>query len=418
MRAGSGTRRIAVFGGTFDPIHYGHLECAQCAKDVLELDKVIFMPCSIPHFKREQQVSDAYDRLAMCRLACATNCGFEVSDLEVERGGVTYTIDTIENLIAELPEDTRISFILGTDAFMSVAGWRGADRLISLVDFIVVSRPGESLKDARDYAIENGISMTPVECPQLDISSSTIRNLLEEGRSARYLTPDTVLSYIARKGLYRKKADTCNFDEGAPSSKASPEDVFSEKFYKARWKDLKSRVSKKRLKHIEGVADTSRLLAKTYGVDEESAYLAGLLHDWDKGLNDEEIRERIKSLGLEDEVDPYVVQKMPQVLHGPTAACALASDFPQIPEDVIRAIKEHTTSSANPDDLSKVLYIADAIEPTRSFDGVDSYRQKIGVVSLDELFLDIYRFWTLALVKRGKPLHPDTVAIWNALIEE
>ena len=193
------------------------------------------------------------------------------------------------------------------------------------------------------------------------------------------------------------------------------QDVLGEDFYRARRKDLEGRVKKKRLRHIDGVADTCSKLARIYGTDIPKARLAGLLHDWDKGYDDEGIRSRVSELGMEGEIDPFVLENMPQVLHGPTAAKALQAEYPSIPEDVIVAIRDHTTSSADADDLSKILYIADAIEPSRRFEDVERLRDMIGREDLSELYFQVYRFWTLALLSRGKVLHPDTMAIWNSL---
>lgn len=191
--------------------------------------------------------------------------------------------------------------------------------------------------------------------------------------------------------------------------------ALSEEFYASRKRELEERVSAKRLDHIEGVAETACHLARTYGVDEDKAYLAGLLHDWDKGLDDEEIRARVEEVGLADVLDPWVVEHMPQVLHGPTAARALSQAFPEIPADVIDAISKHTTASSEMSDLAKILYVADAIEPGRQFDGLADLRSLIGKESLDELYYLVYKFWTMALIDHDIVLYPETIAIWNHL---
>ncbi len=195
-------------------------------------------------------------------------------------------------------------------------------------------------------------------------------------------------------------------------------DALSEEFLQARLADVAGRVKPKRFKHIQGVADTAALLARTYGLDERKARLAGVLHDWDKGMRDGEIRRRAEELGIVDEVGAWVVEYMPEVLHGPTAAAALARAYPEIPADVLAAVRCHTTAARSMSDLDKVLYIADAIEPSRTFDRAEQLRSLIGAVSLDELYYRIYQFWTLALIEHDVVLHPDTIAIWNALAEE
>lgn len=191
--------------------------------------------------------------------------------------------------------------------------------------------------------------------------------------------------------------------------------ALTDEFYQARREDLKGRVDERRLLHIDGVASTAQKLAEVYGVDVAEARLAGLLHDWDKNMDDDRIRARARELDMEDELGTWVIDNMPLVLHGPTAAKALHAQFPEIPGTVIDAIRKHTTASTDMTDLDKVIYIADAIEPSRRFDIVDELRALIGEVPLDELYYDVYKFWTIALVQHDKVLHPDTMKIWNAI---
>lgn len=177
----------------------------------------------------------------------------------------------------------------------------------------------------------------------------------------------------------------------------------------------KERVSKKRFKHMEGVAQTAEQLARFYGTDPGRARLAGILHDWDKDLDNDQIRDKVHALGIQGEVGEWVVCNMPQVLHGPTAAAELERRFPGIPSEVISAIRKHTIASREMSDLDKIIYIADALEPGRRFDAVRKLRGMMGVASLDELYFEVYRFWIQALVGKGCLLHPDTLMIWNGL---
>ena len=191
-------------------------------------------------------------------------------------------------------------------------------------------------------------------------------------------------------------------------------DPLSDEFYEARDCDLADRVGKKRLAHIHGVADTCAHLARVYGVDERRARLAGLLHDWDKGYDDDGIRARAAELGLD--IDPFVLDYMPRVLHADTAAAALGRDFPEIPADVLQAVARHTVGAPRMSDLDMVLYVADAIEPNRTFGDVDALRAEVGEISLEDLYFDVYRYWVLRMLERGITLHPQTVDIWNDLI--
>lgn len=191
--------------------------------------------------------------------------------------------------------------------------------------------------------------------------------------------------------------------------------VRSRAYYEQMKTRAKERVSKKRFGHMKGVAKTAKRLAEIYGADPALARLAGILHDWDKDLDNDAIRAKVQDLELEAEIGPWVVENMPQVVHGPTAAAELARDFPELPAEVIDAIHKHTTASLEMTDLDKIIYIADALEPSRTFGNADELRAMIGAVSLDELYLEVYGFWIEALIGRGAMLHPSTLTIWNAL---
>lgn len=192
------------------------------------------------------------------------------------------------------------------------------------------------------------------------------------------------------------------------------EDALSEDFFAAREAELRGRVSAKRFAHVQGVVAMAERLARTYGVDVARARLAALLHDWDKGYDDEGVRERARDVGAQ--VDPWLVEHMPRLLHGPTAARALGRAFPSIPEDVLLAIDRHTTGSTDMSALDMVLYVADALEEGRQFGRVAELRGRIGQESLEKLFVDVLAYWTILIIEQGRPLHPDTVNVWNAYV--
>lgn len=394
------TRRIGILGGTFDPIHVGHLSIAQAAIEDMGLDGVVLIPAGEPSFKRGKVVASASARLEMCRIACAGKDSISVSDMEVARRGVTYSIDTVRQLLDESDDDVGFTFLLGADAARDLPSWHDASSLAKMVSFKVVPRAG-AFEDMDGMLCRLRCAGFDIEAAPFcveAVSSTDVRAGLACGGSAEALLPDGVARYIASCGLY-----------------SDLDCAMSSEFIAARREELSSRVNVRRLHHIEGVADTAMRLAGLYGVDEGKAFLAGLLHDWDKDYDDDGIRARVVELGIAAELDPFVIENMPQVLHGPTAACALSLEFPQIPSDVILAIRNHTTASVGASDLEKILYIADAIEPSRSFKEIEELRSMVGVAELDELFFSVYKFWTLLLLERGAVLHPDTMEIWNSL---
>jgi nicotinate-nucleotide adenylyltransferase len=190
--------RLGVFGGTFDPIHLGHLRAAENALECLALDRVAFVPAAVPPHRAEP-LSSALDRYAMTALATAGHPRFAVSDVELRRDGPSYTVDTVAGLRRESP-DAEVFVIVGSDTFPEMATWKEHDRLRTLCTVAVVSRPGES-RAGSPGADAPGVAR--VEGPGLAISASAIRERVRQHRSVRYLVPEAVADYIAKRALYQ-----------------------------------------------------------------------------------------------------------------------------------------------------------------------------------------------------------------------
>lgn len=198
------TYRLGIMGGTFDPIHIGHLACAEQVREAYELDAVIFVPAGNPVFKRDKQVTSPEHRLAMCRLAVKSNPAFDASAIEVERGGDTYTVDTLRQLKAHYPNNVELYFITGADAVFSIVKWRESSEIAKLARLIGVTRPGYELstEKKRYLAEQSDFSVSYTEVTALAISSSDLRARVCSGKSIRYLVMQSVLDYIAERGLY------------------------------------------------------------------------------------------------------------------------------------------------------------------------------------------------------------------------
>lgn len=202
-------RRLGIMGGTFDPVHIGHLACAEQARQAYNLDAVVFVPAGNPVFKKDRRITSAADRLAMCRLAVASNPAFDVSALEIERGGDTYTVDTLRELRAYYPANVELFFITGADAVVHIVRWRESAAIADLAQFIAVTRPGYALTAECKQEIEEqgrfGVSY--LEVTALAISSSDLRRRVSEGLSIRYLTMQSVFDYARERGLYVHRDD-------------------------------------------------------------------------------------------------------------------------------------------------------------------------------------------------------------------
>lgn len=195
-------------------------------------------------------------------------------------------------------------------------------------------------------------------------------------------------------------------------------DYRSDEFFDEMKAQVKKRVSENRFLHIVSVSKTAKKLARAYACDEKKARLAGILHDWDKGLSNKEIKEKCKKYGIIEEVGEWVVDNMPQLLHGPTAAAELQDMFGDMPKDVINAIAVHTTANLAMSDLDMIIYVADAIEPTRQYPELEELTDMIGKSTLFELYKKVYQYWTIKLIMNGKVLHPSTIEIWNNLVKK
>ncbi|MBD7997173.1 MULTISPECIES: nicotinate-nucleotide adenylyltransferase [Oerskovia] len=193
--------RLGVMGGTFDPIHHGHLVAASEAAARFDLDEVIFVPTGKPSFKQHQKVSAPEHRYLMTVIATASNPRFTVSRVDVDRPGLTYTVDTLRDL-RELRPEADLYFISGADAIEQMLTWKDADDLWKMAHFVAVSRPGHRLSVD---SLPPGVVST-LEIPALAISSTECRQRAEAGQPVWYLVPDGVVQYIAKHGLYRGSA--------------------------------------------------------------------------------------------------------------------------------------------------------------------------------------------------------------------
>jgi nicotinate-nucleotide adenylyltransferase len=212
--------KIGLFGGTFDPIHWGHLRSAEEVSETYALDRVYFIPASIPPHKRGQTTTPAPDRLHMVRLAVAHNPRFSASTIEMSRLGVSYSIDTIRQFAAKKRKGDSLYFIIGLDAFREIGTWKDFADIFPLCHFVVTSRPGSKDHDPlkgtgvavkklfcydfhrKNYRHRSGMRIFFIELTDIAISASEIRALVKQGKSIRYLVPTVVEQYIKRRGLY------------------------------------------------------------------------------------------------------------------------------------------------------------------------------------------------------------------------
>ncbi|MGM9662058.1 MAG: nicotinate (nicotinamide) nucleotide adenylyltransferase [Oscillospiraceae bacterium] len=353
--------RIGIYGGTFDPIHLGHLAAAKTVTEELALDRLLLIPAALPpHKALAEQSASAAERLEMARLGAESLRlpEVEVSDIEMRREGPSYTVDTLRALRAQYPE-AELWLLVGTDMLRSFAHWWEPGEILRLAGLCAFGRHEEDTEGGLAAAAEElrrafpGARVRTLTLPNLvEISSTELRQGLAEGRGEEFLPP-AVYGYILRRGLYGTKADLkhLTLDELRPVALS---------FLKG-----------KRVPHVLGTERTAAYLAEKYGADVEAARRAALLHDCTKRLSMDEQLALCELYGIQlDKLE----QKALKLLHARTGA-ALAKDLFGESDEVASAIRWHTTGKADMTKLEKVIYLADYIEPTRDFPGVEELRR-------------------------------------------
>ena len=385
--------RIGILGGTLDPIHNGHIEIALSAMDVLGLDGVMLMPSGDPPHK--PRATDKADRLAMARLAAEAHPGLTASDIEINRRGTTYTVDTLSALSVERP-DVAWTYIIGTDTLNTLESWREFPRIARLCDFAVINRPGcdVGLAQMRARAITacygTRVTMLPLSGPAL--SSTRIRRQVAAGEDISGSVPPAVADYIRDHGLY-----LCDYNERQILQK------------------LMRTLTDHRYTHTLGVADTAERLAPACGVDPHRARLAGLLHDCAKSMPLEEMR----ALVIEHlpDLDAQELETR-QILHAP-AGMILARDAYGVRDpQILSAIRKHTVGAGDMSPMDALIYVADFIEPGREpFPGLEKAR-KLAEKDIYKAMLCCAELTAKHLRSRNQDVHPRTLNLISAFTPE
>jgi len=374
--------RIGIYGGSFNPPHSGHILAAQQCLEKLGLDRIVFVPAAIPPHKVLADGSpDAETRLELVRLAIRGVRGLEVSDLEIHRPGASYTVDTLLEFRGRHPHD-ELYLLMGTDMFLSFGEWREPEKITEAarpVCFYRSEKTGELQQQLKDQAemLKRQFGCEPIllDNDYLDVSSTEIRRLLFFDCADSCL-PVAVAAEIRRRGLYGVGEDCRNLP-----------------FDRLREKSL-SLLKKSRVAHVEGCCQTAQALAQKYGADVTDAARAGILHDVTKALNHEQHLRICDRYSL-----PLTAFERGQVklLHAKTGAAVARYVFGEN-ESVCSAINWHTTGKADMTTLEKIIYIADYMEPSREFPGVEALREAVWR-DLDEAVL-MGLDMTLALLER------------------
>ena len=393
--------KIGVYGGTFNPPHLGHVTAARAVFELLKLDLLLLVPDGQPPHKMLPPGSPTPEqRLEMTRLAGEQlGLGERVRtlDLELKREGRSYTAETLRQLHQQYPED-ELWLLMGTDMFLTLQAWREPGEILSLAGIAAFGRTEEDTEELfsvqRDYLYRTYLQariFTLTIPGVVDVSSTELRTMLARGEGGNLLPP-AVYGYILREGLYDTRADLKHL----PLRTLRPVAL--------------SYLKHKRIPHVLGTEQEAIRLAERYGADVEKARVAALLHDCTKRLDMEEQLALCRQYGIR--LDALEQQAL-KLLHAKTGA-AIARDVFGVDDEIYRAIWWHTTGHAHMTLLEKIIYLADYIEPSRDFPGVDKLRS-VCYKDLDEGLLLGLEMTIEEMTSMGNPVHHATIEARDAL---
>lgn len=393
--------KIGVYGGTFNPPHLGHITAARAVFELLKLDLLLLIPAGLPPHKAVPAGSPTPEqRLEMTRLA-GEQLGLDgkvrTLDMELHREGRSFTSDTLAQLKAQYSDD-ELWLLMGTDMFLTLQTWHAPEKILSLAGIAAFGRTEEDTEELfsiqRDYLCRTypQARIFTLTIPGVvDVSSTELREKLARGEGAGLLAP-AVYGYILREGLYHTHADLKHLSLAQLRPVAL------------------SYLKHRRIPHVLGTEQEAIRLAERYGGDVEKARVAALLHDCTKKLDMEEQLALCKQYGIRlDELE----QQALKLLHAKTGA-AIARDVFGVDDEIYSAIWYHTTGRANMTKLEKIIYLADYIEPSRDFPGVDKLR-KVCYEDLDKGLLLGLEMTIEEMTSMGNPVHHATIEARDAL---
>lgn len=375
---------IAIYGGSFNPPHRGHIRAAAAAKAQLQPQKFFFVPDhEPPHKALEPGSPTPEERLALTRLAAAEIPGAQTLTLEIERAGKSYTSDTLRQLHARYPA-CRLCFLMGTDMFLTLDQWHEPETILSLAVIGVFARSGgeRAAIEAKKAELERrfGASVIFIQSEPLDISSSELRTLLPRREGREYLT-EAVYAEIIRRRLYG----------------ARPELAW------LRW-EAYAFLDPRRVPHVAGTEQEAVKLARRWGEDEGNAAEAAILHDITKRLPQDEQLRMCQRYGI---ITDNLEKTNEKLLHARTGAAFCRERF-GVPDNIASAIRWHTTGRAGMTRLEKILYLADYIEPTRhGFAGLEELR-RAAYEDLDGAMAMALGMSCAEVTEKGTPFHKNS----------
>jgi nicotinate-nucleotide adenylyltransferase len=383
--------KLGIFGGSFNPVHLGHLFIADKALVKLNLDRIVLVPAFISPFKPEVKNMEisANNRIEMLCAAVAGDNRLAIDDCEIRRQGVSYTVDTLEDIITRYIPDGKPYLIIGDDLAKDFLKWKDSKKILELADIVIACR----LKNAADkYPFPH----TLIDNEIIDISSQTIRKKISENSDWRSLVPSAVRVIIEDRHLY---------DLPAKNVKKPDEDSRQSNIIRIE-SVVRETLNLTRFLHSRNTALLAADLCGRFGLDPDAGYLAGIAHDFCKQL---EIKQMIKLAKSDGKRISALEKGKPGLLHGRAAAVLLRERFSIHNKDILEAVAVHTSGSEDMGPLAKVIYIADKVEVSRNIDA--SLRKMCYENDLDDILLAVLKKTITKLQSKDMALSLETVKL-------
>ena len=390
--------KLGILGGSFNPIHLGHIFLADKAITALELDRVIFVPAYRSPFKPETNSTgaSANDRMDMLAAALCGDDRFGIDSCEIKREGVSYTIDTLEDFIVRYMPKGKPVLIIGDDVAADFPKWRESDKILELADIAVAFRDSSAVT-------EYPFPYTLINNEVINISSQAVRQKIKENSSWRSLVPAGVKAIIEDRFLY-------GFANGSRLETRWSNKNCSQAIIQRIEAAAREILSTERFLHSRNTALAASDLCRRFGIDPQEGYLAGIAHDLAKQLDNKQILKIVKS----DKQELSALEKgKPNLLHGKAAAVLLRERFCIHNEDILDAVASHTYGNDNMGLLAKIVYIADKTESSRNID--PALRKMCKEADLDSILLVVLEKTINKLRAKELDLSEDTLKLLNKM---
>jgi len=386
--------KLGILGGSFAPVHNGHIFLAEKALAELKLDRVIFVPAYRSPFKLDAEGMEisAKDRIDMLAASIIGDHRFTIDNCEIRREGVSYTINTLEDIVERYLPDGKPALIIGDDIAADFPKWRESNRILNLADIAVAHRVNSKTVNYpfANITIENEI---------LDVSSHEIRRIISEGGDWQSLVPSGAAAIIKERKLYGYGGDS--------RPEPAPDDVIHRIETAAR-----ETLSTERFLHSRHTALHSFDLCRRFGLDPMDGYLAGVAHDLAKQIDNKQMLKIVKTAGMK--ISALEMDK-PNLLHGKAAAVLLRERFSIHNEDVLEAVAIHTSGGENMGPLAKVVFIADKTEASRNIE--PALRRMCREDTLDNILLAVLEKSIAKVQAKGMDVSDDTLKLLKKMKE-